>query len=98
MEATRGSRKSHTRSVSRNGATIAPEAPSTWTGTSSPVRSWRSSRAAHTSATGSYDPSKVEPSTVTTPMVFSSHSSAAACGSRWNRSPSMGTCRGSTSQ
>ncbi len=34
----------------------------------------------------------------TTPMVFSSHSSAAACGSRWKRSPSIGTCRASTSQ
>lgn len=34
----------------------------------------------------------------TTPMVFSSHSSAAAAGSRWKRSPSMGTWRGSTSQ
>ncbi|CAM5549242.1 hypothetical protein SPURM210S_03636 [Streptomyces purpurascens] len=40
----------------------------------------------------------MEPRIPTTPMVFSSHSSAAACGSRWNRSPSMGTSRASTSQ
>ncbi len=83
MEATRGSRKSQTRSSSRKGAIIAPDAPSTWTGTSRPVRSCKASRAAQTSATGSYEPSKVEPRTVTTPMVFSSHRSAAAAGSRW---------------
>lgn len=47
---------------------------------------------------GSYEPSKVEPRIPTTPMVFSSQSSAAACGSRWNRPPSIGTCRASTSQ
>lgn len=34
----------------------------------------------------------------TTPMVFSSQSSTAASGSRWKRSPSIGTCRASTSQ
>lgn len=34
----------------------------------------------------------------TTPMVFSSQSSAAACGSMWKRPPSIGTCRASTSQ
>lgn len=33
----------------------------------------------------------------TTPMVFSSHSSVAACGSMWKRSPSMGIWRASTS-
>ncbi|CAM5621396.1 hypothetical protein SALBM311S_10790 [Streptomyces alboniger] len=53
MEATLGSRKSHTRSSSRKGATIAPDAPSTCTGMSRPVRSWRASRAAHRSAIGS---------------------------------------------
>lgn len=77
---------------------MAPDAPSTWTGTSQPVRSWRASSAAQSSWTGSYEPSYVEPRMPTTPMVFSSQRSAAACGSRWKRSPSIGTIRGSTSQ
>lgn len=47
---------------------------------------------------GSYEPSKVEPRTPITPMVFSSQRSAAACGSMWKRSPSIGTRRGSISQ
>ena len=34
-------------------AIIAPDAPSTWTGTSRPVRSWRASSAPHSSAIGS---------------------------------------------
>ena len=57
-----------------NGAMNAPDAPSTWTGTSSPVRSCRSSSAAQISATGSYAPSNVEPRIATTPIVFSSQS------------------------
>lgn len=98
MEATRGSRKSQISSGSRNGAIMAPDAPSTWTGMSQPFCCWTSSSAAQIPATGSYDPSKVEPRTATTPMVFSSHSSAAEAASRWKRSPSIGTMRASTSQ
>ncbi len=75
-----------------------PEAPSTCTGTSMPVRSWNASRAAQISAIGSYEPSKVEPRTPTTPMVFSSHSATARSASRWKRSPSIGAVRGSISQ
>ena len=37
----------------QNGAIIAPEAPSTCTGTSRPVSSWKASRAWQISATGS---------------------------------------------
>ncbi|CAM5621352.1 hypothetical protein SALBM311S_10789 [Streptomyces alboniger] len=40
----------------------------------------------------------MEPRMPTTPMVFSSHRSAAACAPRWKRSPSIGTSRASTSQ
>ncbi|CPU65680.1 Uncharacterised protein [Mycobacteroides abscessus] len=56
IDATRGTRKSHSRSGWRNGATIAPDAPSTWMGTSRPVDSWIRSRAAAISVTGSYMP------------------------------------------
>lgn len=98
MEATRGSRKSQTTSGSRNGAIMAPDAPSTWTGMSQPFSLWTVSSAAQISATGSYDPSKVEPRIATTPMVFSSQSPAAEAASRWKRSPSIGTMRASTSQ
>ena len=50
------------------------------------------------SATGSYEPSKVEPSTATTAIVFSSQCATAASGVRWYVSPSIGTSRISTSQ
>ena len=53
IEATRGSRKSHTSSGSRNGAIIAPDAPSTCSGMSHPVRCCTWSNAAAISATGS---------------------------------------------
>ena len=49
------------RSGSMNGATKAPEAPSTWTGTSMPVSAWKASSASQISCTGSYDPSNVDP-------------------------------------
>ena len=98
MDDTRGSRKSHSRSGSRKGATKAPEAPSTCTGTFRPVRSWRSSSAAQISATGSYEPSKVEPRIATTPIVFSSQSLTASSAESVKRSPSIGTRRISTSQ
>ncbi len=81
-----------------NGATIPPEAPSTCTGTSIPLSCSNASSAAQMSATGSYEPSKVEPSTAQTPMVFSSQRLTASSGERWNRSPSIGTRRISTSQ
>ena len=66
-----------------NGATNPPEAPSTCTGTSSPVSAWWRSSAAQMSATGSYDPSNVEPSTATTPIVFSSQAATARSAVRW---------------
>ena len=47
---------------------------------------------------GLVQPSKVEPSTATTPMVFSSHWASAPATVMWYCSPSMGTRRGSTSQ
>ncbi len=50
------------------------------------------------SATGSYEPSKVDPRTATTPMVFSSTWARAPAAVMWYVSPSMGTSRGSTSQ
>src|SRR5215217_5184096 len=53
IEATRGRRKSHTKSGSRKGAIMPPDAPSTWIGTSRPVRSCSSSKASEISATGS---------------------------------------------
>jgi hypothetical protein len=53
MDATRGSRKSHSSPGSQNGATIAPDAPSTCTGTSGPPPSRSRSSAAQISATGS---------------------------------------------
>ena len=81
-----------------NGATNAPDAPSTWTGMSSPVLAWRSSSAAQTSLTGSYEPSNVEPRIGITPIVFSSQSFTASSALRWKRSPSIGTSRISTSQ
>jgi hypothetical protein len=56
------------------------------------------SRASQISWTGSYEPSNVDPSTATTPMVFSSHSFTASSALRWKRSPSIGTRRISTSQ
>src|SRR5262249_46419600 len=83
IDATRGSRKSHSSSGSIKGATNAPDAPSTCTGTSRPVRSCRSSSAAQMSATGSYEPSKVEPRIATTPIVFSSQSFMASSAERW---------------
>jgi hypothetical protein len=43
-------------------------------------------------------PSKVEPRTATTPMVFSSQCATASTAVRWKRSPSIGISRGSTSQ
>ncbi len=76
----------------------APDAPSTWTGTSRPVRSCSSSSAAQISATGSYAPSNVEPRIATTPIVFSSQRFTASSAERVNRSPSIGTSRISTSQ
>ena len=50
------------------------------------------------SAIGSYDPSNVDPSTATTPIVFSSQYFTAASGVRWYVSPSIGASRISTSQ
>ena len=81
-----------------NGATNAPEAPSTCTGTSSPVRSCRSSSAAQISWIGSYAPSNVEPRMATTPIVFSSQSFTASSAESVKRLPSIGTRRISTSQ
>ncbi len=81
-----------------NGATNAPDAPSTWTGTSSPVRSCSSSSAEQISATGSYEPSNVEPRIATTPIVFSSQRWTASSADMLKRSPSIGTRRISTSQ
>ena len=75
-----------------------PEAPSTCTGMSSPVRACRSSSAAQMSAIGSYDPSNVEPRIATTPIVFSSQSFTASSAESVKRSPSIGTSRISTSQ
>ena len=81
-----------------NGATNAPDAPSTCTGTSRPVSSCRSSSAAQISLTGSYEPSNVEPRTGITPIVFSSQSFTASSAFMWKRSPSIGTSRISMSQ
>ena len=81
-----------------NGAIIAPDAPSTCTGMSRPVSSWNLSSRSHSSAIGSYEPSKVEPRMPTTPIVFSSQSFTASSGERLKRSPSIGTSRISTSQ
>jgi hypothetical protein len=97
-DATLGRRKSHSRSGSRKGAIIAPDAPSTCTGTSSPVSACRASSAAQISATGSYAPSNVEPRIATTPMVFSSQRFTASSAESVKRSPSIGTSRISTSQ
>src|SRR5215469_11147105 len=98
MDATRGTRKSHSRSGWRNGATNAPDAPSTWMGTSMPCAAWRVSSAEFTAATGSYEPSIVDPRTTTTPIVFSSHKATASGAPRWYRPGSSGTYRGWTSQ
>ena len=81
-----------------NGATNPPDAASTCTGMSSPVSFWCRSSAAQMSATGSYDPSNVEPRTATTPIVFSSQCASAPSAVMWYCSPSIGTSRGSTSQ
>src|SRR4029450_6841689 len=67
-------------------------------GPSAPPPAARASRVAEISATGSYEPSNVDPSTATTPMVFSSQAAAAGPAVRWKVLPSMGTRRGSTSQ
>ena len=76
----------------------APDAPSTWMGTSRPVVACRSSSAAAMPATGSKLPSKVDPKMATTPIVSSSQRDTASGAVRWNRSPSIGTIRASTSQ
>jgi len=98
IDATRGSRKSHARSGSRNGEIMAPDAPSTWMAMSRPVLASRSSSAAAISSTGSKLPSNVDPKMATTPIVSSSQSGRASGAVRWNRSPSIGTTRASTSQ
>ena len=81
-----------------NGATNAPDAPSTCTGMSSPVSASNASRAWQISSTGSYEPSNVEPRIAITPIVFSSQSLTASSADMWKRSPSIGTSRISTSQ
>ena len=53
IEATRGTRKSHSRSGWRNGATNPPDAPSTWIGTSWPCSACSRSSAWLISSTGS---------------------------------------------
>src|SRR3954447_9874650 len=78
IEATRASWKSQTRSSSTNGATNAPEAPSTWTGMSSPVSASKASSASQISSTGSVLPSEGEARIATTPIVFSSQSFTAS--------------------
>ena len=86
------------RSGSTNGATNAPEAPSTCTGTFVPVSCSKASSASQIPCTGSYDPSNVDPRIATTPIVFSSQTFTASSAERWKRSPSIGTSRISTSQ
>ncbi len=84
IEATRPSRKSHSISGCRNGATNPPDAASTWIGTSgAPGVAASVSSAAASSATGSYEPSIVDPMIATTPIVFSSHRATASGTPRW---------------
>ena len=77
---------------------MAPDAPSTCTGTSIPLSCWKASSASQISLTGSYAPSNVEPRIATTPIVFSSQRATASSAESVKRSPSMGTSRISTSQ
>ncbi len=99
IETTRLMRKSQSISGWRNGATKPPDAASTWTGTSgAPGVAARTSSAAARSATGSYEPSIVEPMIATTPIVFSSHRATASGTPRWYRPGTKGTYLGSTSQ
>lgn len=75
-----------------------PTAASTCSGTSMPRSACRRSSSAASSSIGSYRPTWVEPSTPTTPMVFSSQQSATRDGSRVNAGSWIGMYRGSTSQ
>ena len=69
----------------------APDAPSTCSGISSPVRSSRSSSAAAISFTGSYTPLYVTPRIATTPIVFSSTTSSMPSGVRYGLAFVIGT-------
>ena len=75
-----------------NGATNPPDAASTWIGMSQPFSFWSLSRALAMSATGSYEPSNVDPRMATTPIVFSSQYLMASSGAvRCSRPGASGT-------
>ena len=75
----------------------APDAPSTWSGTSSPVRSWSVQRLREV-RDRFVTPSYVTPRIPTTPIVCSSTASSMPSGVRYSRSFVIGTYRGSISQ
>src|SRR4051812_48938476 len=98
MDLTIGSRKSHSRSGCRNGATKPPLAASTCIGTFQPVSSLRAVRASAISLIGSYSPVNVVPRIATTPIVFSSTCGRTVSGVMVDRSRVIGTYLASTSQ
>ena len=91
MDLTIGSRKSHSRSGCRNGATKPPLAASTCMGTFQPVSALCAVRASAISLIGSYSPVNVVPRMATTAIVFSSTNGRVVSGVIVYRSRVMGT-------
>ena len=91
IDFTHGSRKSHSRSGCRNGATKPPLAASTCIGTFQPVSALCAASASAISLIGSYSPVNVVPRIATTPIVFSSTSGSVVSGVIVYRPRVMGT-------
>ena len=98
IERTCSRRKSHSESGYRNGHTNAPLAPSTCSGTSSPLSFFSSTRKSLIPTTSSACPVNVVPTTAATPIVFSSTCGSTSAGPIVYLPSWSGTIRGSTSK